>query len=148
VAQTERGSVRVYPALPHWAAEPQKERVMKQCLVVDDSRVMRKIARKILQELQFTADEAEDGAAALEICKKNMPDAILLDWNMPAMSGIEFLRALRREPSGDKPIVVYCTTENDITHITEAVGAGANEYLIKPFDKEIVEAKLVEAGLM
>jgi two-component system, chemotaxis family, chemotaxis protein CheY len=121
---------------------------MKQCLVVDDSRVMRKIARRILQELQFTTDEAEDGAAALEICRRSMPDAILLDWNMPAMSGIEFLRALRREPSGDKPIVVYCTTENDITHITEAVGAGANEYLIKPFDKEIVEAKLVEAGLM
>ena len=121
---------------------------MKQCLVVDDSRVMRKIARRILQELKFNTDEAEDGAAALELCKKNMPDAILLDWNMPSMSGIEFLRALRREPSGDKPIVVYCTTENDITHITEAVGAGANEYLIKPFDKDIVEAKLVEAGLM
>jgi two-component system chemotaxis response regulator CheY len=71
-----------------------------------------------------------------------------LDWNMPAMSGIEFLRMLRREPTGGKPIVVYCTTENDIAHITEAVGAGANEYLIKPYDKDIVEAKLVEVGLM
>jgi two-component system, chemotaxis family, chemotaxis protein CheY len=121
---------------------------MKQCLVVDDSRVMRKITRRILEELQFSTEEAEDGATALEICRKGMPEAILLDWNMPGMSGIEFLRALRREASGDKPVVVYCTTENDITHITEAVGAGANEYLIKPFDKDIVEAKLVEAGLM
>ena len=121
---------------------------MKQCLIVDDSRILRKIARKILEELQFTIDEAEDGTVALDLCRRNMPDAILLDWNMPIMSGIEFLRALRREPSGGKPVVVFCTTENDIAHITEAIGAGANEYLIKPFDRDIVEAKLVEAGLM
>jgi two-component system chemotaxis response regulator CheY len=121
---------------------------MKQCLVVDDSRVLRKIARRILQELQYSVDEAEDGAAALDACRRSMPDAILLDWNMPTMSGIEFLRALRREPAGDKPVVVYCTTENDIAHITDAIGAGANEYLIKPYDKEIVEAKFAEAGLM
>jgi two-component system chemotaxis response regulator CheY len=121
---------------------------MRQCLVVDDSRVLRKIARRILQELQYSVDEAEDGAAALDFCRRSMPDAILLDWNMPTMSGIEFLRALRREPAGDKPVVVYCTTENDIAHITDAIGAGANEYLIKPYDKEIVEAKFAEAGLM
>jgi two-component system chemotaxis response regulator CheY len=77
-----------------------------------------------------------------------MPVAILLDWNMPAMSGVEFLRALRREPSGNKPVVVFCTTEHDIAHITEAVGAGANEYLVKPFDRDIVKAKFVEAGLL
>ncbi|HEY4266374.1 MAG TPA: response regulator [Micropepsaceae bacterium] len=121
---------------------------MKQCLIVDDSRVLRKIARRILQELQYEVEEAEDGAAALDVCRRGMPDAILLDWNMPAMSGMEFLRALRREPEGGKPIVVYCTTENDIAHITDAIGAGANEYLVKPFDKDIVEAKFAEAGLM
>jgi two-component system chemotaxis response regulator CheY len=121
---------------------------MKQCLIVDDSRVLRKITRRILQELQYEIEEAEDGAAALDVCRRAMPDAILLDWNMPVMSGIEFLRALRREPGGDKPVVVYCTTENDIAHITDAIGAGANEYLVKPFDKDIVEAKFVEAGLM
>lgn len=121
---------------------------MKQCLIVDDSRVLRKITRRILQELQYEVEEAEDGAVALDVCRKAMPDAILLDWNMPIMSGIEFLRALRREPDGGKPVVVYCTTENDIAHITDAIGAGANEYLIKPFDKDIVEAKFVEAGLM
>ena len=125
-----------------------KEAVMKHCLVVDDSRIFRKIACKILEELQFSTDEAEDGAAALDVCRQKMPDAILLDWNMPAMSGIEFLRTLRREPSGGKPVVVYLTTENDIAHITEAINAGANEYLVKPIDREVVEAKLVEAGLM
>jgi two-component system chemotaxis response regulator CheY len=121
---------------------------MKHCLVVDDSRIFRKIACKILEELQFSTDEAEDGTAALDLCRRNMPDAILLDWNMPTMSGIEFLRVLRREPSGGKPVVVYCTTENDIAHITEAVGAGANEYLVKPVDKEIIQAKLVDVGLL
>ena len=121
---------------------------MKQCLIVDDSRVIRKVARRILEELKFGIDEAEDGAEALEICRRQMPDAILLDWNMPNMSGIEFLRVLRREPSGGKPIVVFCTTENDVAHITEAIGAGANEYIMKPFDKDIVTAKFQEVGLI
>ena len=121
---------------------------MKQCLIVDDSRVIRKVARRILEELKFNTHEAEDGALALEMCRQHMPDAILLDWNLPSMSGIEFLRALRREPSGDKPMVVFCTTENDVAHITEAIGAGANEYVLKPFDRDIVEAKFAEVGLI
>lgn len=121
---------------------------MKQCLVVDDSRVIRKVARKILEELQFDIAEAEDGKIALDHCRKMMPDAILLDWNMPNMNGLEFLRALRREAGGEKPVVVFCTTENDINHITEAMTAGANEYIMKPFDREIIEAKFSEAGLV
>jgi two-component system chemotaxis response regulator CheY len=121
---------------------------MKHCLVVDDSRVVRKVARKILEELKFDISEAEDGAIALTACRGHMPDAILLDWNMPNMSGIEFLRALRQEAGGDKPVVVFCTTENDIGFITQAMEAGANEYIMKPFDREIIEAKFSEAGLM
>jgi two-component system chemotaxis response regulator CheY len=120
---------------------------VKQCLIVDDSRVIRKVARKIVENLKFTADEAEDGAAALELCRKSMPDAILLDCNMPNMSGIEFLRALRRETGGDKPVVVYCTIENDVPQLTEAIGAGANEYLLKPFDRESIAVKFAEMGL-
>lgn len=121
---------------------------MKQCLIVDDSRIIRKIARRILEELEFTIDEAEDGAAALELCRNSMPDAILLDWHIANMPGADFLRALRREPSGDKPVVICCTTEHDIAHITEAIGAGADEYLIKPFDRDIVQAKFADAGLV
>ncbi len=121
---------------------------MKQCLVVDDSRVIRKVARQILTELEFEIAEAGDGKEALEYCRKSMPDAILLDWNMPVMSGIEFLRALRSEAGGQAPIVVFCTTENDIKHITEAISAGANEYIMKPFDREIIEAKFSEVGLV
>ncbi|WP_106751403.1 response regulator [Pannonibacter carbonis] len=121
---------------------------MKQCLVVDDSSVIRKVARRILEDLQFQITEAEDGQQALDACRKAMPDAILLDWNMPVMDGLEFLTSLRREPGGEKPIVVFCTTENDVAHIARAIRAGANEYIMKPFDREIVEAKFQEVGLI
>ncbi|NWH07959.1 MAG: response regulator [Alphaproteobacteria bacterium] len=121
---------------------------MKHCLVVDDSRVIRKVARKILEELSFDISEAEDGRIALDACRQKMPDAILLDWNMPNMSGIEFLRALRKEAGGEHPIVVFCTTENDMDRISEALSAGANEYIMKPFDRDIIEAKFTEAGLV
>ena len=121
---------------------------MKTCLVVDDSSVIRKVARRILEGLDFQISEAENGEEAIEVCRQQIPDAILLDWNMPKMDGYEFLRALRRLPGGDKPKVVFCTTENDVAHIARALHAGANEYIMKPFDKEIVEAKFQEVGLI
>ena len=121
---------------------------MKICLVVDDSSVIRKVARRILEGLQFQIIEAEDGEQALQSCQNQLPDAVLLDWNMPKMDGYEFLRQLRRMPGGDVPRVVFCTTENDVAHIARALHAGANEYIMKPFDKEIVEAKLQEVGLL
>jgi two-component system chemotaxis response regulator CheY len=121
---------------------------MKTCLVADDSSVIRKVARRILEKLDFQIVEAEDGEQALEACRSAMPDAVLLDWNMPKMDGYEFLRNLRRMPDGDRPKVVFCTTENDVAHIARALHAGANEYIMKPFDKEIVEAKFQEVGLL
>ncbi len=121
---------------------------MKTCLVVDDSSVIRKVARRILEGLDFNIAEAEDGEKALEACKHSMPDAVLLDWNMPVMDGLDFLRNMRRMPGGDKPKVVFCTTENDVAHIARALHAGANEYIMKPFDKEIVTAKFQEVGLI
>ena len=121
---------------------------MKSCLIVDDSRVIRKVARRILEDLRFQIDEAADGLEALNACRRTMPDAILLDWNMPVMSGIEFLRQLRREEGGEQPVVVFCTTENDVDHITEALKAGANEYIMKPFDGEIIQSKFSEVGLI
>ena len=93
---------------------------MRTCLVVDDSSVIRKVARRILEGLDFQIIEAEDGEKALEVCKRGLPDAILLDWNMPIMDGYEFLGNLRRMPGGDQPKVVFCTTENDVAHIARA----------------------------
>jgi two-component system chemotaxis response regulator CheY len=121
---------------------------MKTCLVVDDSSVIRKVARRILEGMHFEITEAEDGADALGKCAEKLPDAVLLDWNMPNMDGLQFLRTLRKMPGGDRPKVVFCTTENDVGHIARALHAGADEYIMKPFDKEIVEAKFQQVGLV
>jgi two-component system chemotaxis response regulator CheY len=120
---------------------------MRTCLVVDDSRVIRKVARRILEDIGYEIAEAADGMEALAWCRAAMPDAILLDWNMPVMNGLEFLRRLRAEPGGETPVVVFCTVENDLDHINEALDSGANEYIMKPFDGDIIAAKFVEAGL-
>ncbi len=119
-----------------------------ECLVVDDSAVIRKVACRILEEMEFQTAEAVDGREALDFCKAHMPDAILLDWNMPVMDGLEFLTKLRKEYGGEQPVVVFCTSENDVGHITTALGAGANEYIMKPFDREIIEAKFQQVGLL
>lgn len=121
---------------------------MKTCLVVDDSRVIRKVARRILEELDFDVVEAADGVEALAWCRSSMPDAILLDWNMPMMNGIDFLRQLRLEPDGENPKVIFCTVEADPQRIAEALNSGAAEYIMKPFDGDIIESKLAEAGLI
>ncbi|MBQ1543503.1 two-component system response regulator [Caulobacter sp. CCUG 60055] len=121
---------------------------MKTCLVVDDSRVIRKVARRIIEDFGFDTAEAADGMEALAWCRTAMPEAILLDWNMPVMNGIDFLRQLRREPGGDTPVVLFCTVENDLAHITEALESGADEYIMKPFDSDIMAAKFAEAGLL
>jgi len=121
---------------------------MKLCLVVDDSKVIRKVARRILEELNFEIEEAVDGQDALDACGRNMPDVVLLDWNMPVMDGLEFLKAVRAKEGVEQPIVVFCTTENDMSHIRVAIEAGANEYIMKPFDREIIEAKFSQVGLI
>ncbi len=76
-----------------------------------------------------------------------MPDLILLDSNMPNMGGVEFLKTLRRETVGAGPKIVYCLTEADVGHIAEAMAAGASDYVVKPFDRASLQAKLLEVGL-
>ena len=120
---------------------------MKTCLVVDDSRVIRKVSRRILEDLGFNVAEAGDGAEALAWCRAMMPDAILLDWNMPVMGGLDFLKRLRQEPGGSIPKVVFCSVENDLDRIREALDGGADEFIMKPFDGEIMASKLVGAGV-
>ena len=121
---------------------------MKSCLIVDDSRVIRKVARQIFESLDFSCEEAEHGQFALQFCQKKMPDVILLDWNMPVMDGMDFLLALRKMPNGGESVVVFCTTENDMKHIQQAMANGANEYIMKPFDADIVRSKLSQLGVI
>jgi two-component system chemotaxis response regulator CheY len=120
---------------------------VKTCLVVDDSRVIRKVSRRILEDLGFEVAEASDGVEALAWCNAVMPDVILLDWNMPQMDGLEFVRRLRAEPRGDTPKVIFCSVENEIERIREALDAGADEFIMKPFDGSIVAGKLAYLGL-
>lgn len=120
---------------------------MNTCLIVDDSAVIRKVARRIMETLGLTVSEAEDGAKALEQCARQMPDAILLDWNMPNMDGYAVLKALRQSPGGDHPKILFCTTENDVGAIARALHAGADEYIMKPFDRDILRDKLEQVGL-
>ncbi|MFD2647250.1 PleD family two-component system response regulator [Devosia albogilva] len=114
---------------------------MKSCLIVDDSSVVRKVARRILEDLDYIVEEAEDGQEAFDKCRQEMPDAILLDASMPIMTGLEFLKLLRAFVGGEKPHVVYCTIENDIGAIAMALKAGASDYMMKPFDRQILESK-------
>jgi len=121
---------------------------VKHCLVVDDSAVIRKIARRILEGHSVRVTEAEDGQQAITACKQRMPDGVLLDWNMPVMDGYDFLRDLRQMPGGKEPKVVFCTTENDISHIARAIHAVAEEYIMKPFDSEILASKFQQVGML
>jgi two-component system chemotaxis response regulator CheY len=121
---------------------------MRSCLIVEDSRVIRKVERQICEALEFSCEEAENGKVALDMCQARQPDFVLLDWNMPVMDGKEFLLALRKTPGGQAPVVVFCTTFNDLAHIQEALGAGANEYIMKPFDADIIRGKLALLDLL
>ncbi len=120
----------------------------RTCLIVDDSRVVRKVARRILESNGFVVTEAGDGQIALDACRASLPDCVLLDWNMPVMDGLSFLKALRQEFGPDNPLVVFCTTENDIGHIEQAILAGAQEYIMKPFDEDILTGKFAQVGLL
>jgi len=120
----------------------------RTCLVVDDSLVVRKAARRIIEGLGFTVTEAKDGQEALEACRTHLPDGVLLDWNMPVMDGITFLRAARAEFGPDQPRIVLCTTEAEFARIVQALEAGAQEYVMKPFDAEIIRDKFEQAGLL
>lgn len=121
---------------------------MISCLLVDDSRVVRKVARRIIEEIGFECVEAEDGEKAFSTCQDHMPDVILLDWNMPVMSGLECMEKIRELDGGDHPKIIFCTTENDMTLIQRALMSGANEYIMKPFDSHVLQEKFIRVGLI
>ncbi|MCC6912474.1 MAG: response regulator [Rhodospirillaceae bacterium] len=121
---------------------------MKLCLVVDDSRVIRRVAAKIVQDLGFDVEEADDGRKALNACAIRMPDVVLIDSEMPDLGGVETVKALRKMPGGDKVVVVFCATENEPAFIREALAGGGNEYIMKPFDSEIVRSKFLLLDLL
>jgi two-component system, chemotaxis family, chemotaxis protein CheY len=120
---------------------------MNSCLVIDDSKLIRTIHGRMLTQLGLTVTEAEHGEDGLARCREQMPDLILVDWNMPVMDGFTFVKTLRTLPEGRRPRVVLCTIESDLDHITKALAEGADEYIMKPFDIDILATKLIAAGI-
>jgi two-component system chemotaxis response regulator CheY len=134
------------PVEPQPVAAPQVPPRPRQCLIVDDSRVVRKVSRSIVEKLGYQVMEAENGEEALARCKLAMPDLVLVDWDMPVMTGIEFVTALRASPGNERARVVFCTSKNGAHDIHRGIGAGANEYVTKPFNEVSLTAKLQAIG--
>jgi CheY-like chemotaxis protein len=129
-----------------YAGGPVPSSAAKTCLIVDDSRVIRKVSSKIAISLGYVPIEAENGEEALARCKKSMPDLVLTDWNMPEMDGIEFVAKLRSIPTPKEPVVVFCTSNGEAKDIHDGIAAGADDYIVKPFDEAALKAKLEKLG--
>ena len=120
---------------------------MKHCLIVDDSRVVRTVARRILENLSYSVDEVEDGMTGLRACREKMPDLIFLDWNLPQMKGLEFIKCVRNQQDGRHPVILFSATERDPDEVASAFAAGADELVQKPFDVSLMRAKLESVGV-
>jgi two-component system chemotaxis response regulator CheY len=120
-----------------------------RALVVDDSRAMRTVLRRILVDLGFEVSEAGDGESALAVLDaEGLPELAVVDWNMPVMDGLEFLNNLRALEGGRSVTVMMVTTENERSRVVEALAAGAQEYVFKPFTPDAIAAKLALLGLV
>jgi len=121
---------------------------MPQILVVDDAEPLRELARLLLESLGMGVTVANNGLFALEMCRYDMPDVILLDWNMPLMNGPTFQKELKKLPGGTKPKIIFCTIESDMSHMERAIDGGALEYIMKPYNRDILISKLEMAGVI
>jgi len=145
-----QGPVPARAAIPQQVHEPPaasaSASAQRTCLLVDDSRMIRKVARRIVEGAGYAVTEAENGEEGLARCRAAMPDLVITDWNMPIMTGIEFVTALRAIPSARQPRVVFCTTNSGARDIHKGIEAGADEYVIKPFDEAALLSRLQSAG--
>ncbi|MCB1465157.1 MAG: response regulator [Nitratireductor sp.] len=121
---------------------------MKIFMIVDDSPVIRKVARRIIEDLGFVAVEAEDGEQAISMARENMPDGIMVDWQMPGLSGVDTLQELMTLPGASHVKVLFCTSAIMVPEMTKAKRAGASGFIMKPFDRRIISEKLIEVGLL
>ena len=121
---------------------------MKKVLVIDDSSMIRKVTRMILERLHFEVWEAESALQALNMVRRNKPDAIMVDWDMPNMNGVDFIQTYQAQVIGQKPVIIYCVTEYIDSNVNRALQLGADSYLMKPFDLNDVQQKFAECGLL
>jgi two-component system, chemotaxis family, chemotaxis protein CheY len=122
---------------------------MSKAMVVDDSRAVRMILSRILREVGYDVCEAADGQEALaKLSGENTVSLVLVDWNMPNLDGLAFVRSLRSDPRNDAVKVMMVTTETEVDRMVTALEAGANEYVMKPFTAEIISDKLRILGVL
>lgn len=120
---------------------------MKQCLIIDDSSSIRKVAVRILMDFGYETREAENGEQALKLCTEQMPDFIIVDWQIPDADSNKLMNEIRSLDGGDKPTIIYCMLENDPMQMAAAMRHGANGQLMKPFDRDALTRSLSSVGL-
>jgi two-component system chemotaxis response regulator CheY len=119
-----------------------------RALVIDDSRAMRTILTGILDDLEFEVEQATDAETAYEVLKADQGfDLALVDWNLPAMSGLDLVKLVRQRQELSGLRLMMVTTETELARVREALEAGADEYIMKPFDKEMLLEKLNLLGI-
>lgn len=115
---------------------------MPSCIVADDSKIMRMLLGKIMENFSYTVDEAEDGEDLLEMCAQNMPDLIISDWNLPLIDGIDVLYKIRSDKKTKQPVFIFCSHLKDADVMEQAISAGADDFIMRPFDEDIIATKL------
>ena len=120
---------------------------MAKCLIADDSKIIRMLMSKIMGNLGFEVLEAEDGEEVVELCQLNEPDLIIMDYRLPVMEGIDALYKIRILRLEKQPKVMFCSSLIELDKIREALDGGADDYVMKPFDEEIIISKLAILGL-
>ncbi|MEM7465042.1 MAG: response regulator [Pseudomonadota bacterium] len=121
---------------------------MKIVMIADDSPVIRKVARRLLEDMELVVVEAGDGAQAISMCRDNMPDILIIDWDMPGRSGVDVVAEIARMPASENTVIFYCTSELNISEMTKAKRAGAKGFLMKPFNRTILHKKFMEVGVV
>lgn len=115
---------------------------MPSCIVADDSKIMRMLLSKIMENFGYSVAEAEDGEDLLEQCGRDMPDLVICDWQMPLIDGIDVLLKIRSDKKSKQPVFFFCSNIKDVNVIRQALDAGADDFIMRPFDEDIIASKL------
>ncbi len=115
---------------------------MSSCLIADDSKIMRMLLAKIMENFGYAVTEAEDGEDLMQQCEKNMPDLIISDWNLPLVDGIDVLYKIRADKKSKQPVFFFCSYLKNPEIINQAMEGGADDFIMRPFDEDIIASKL------
>ncbi len=115
---------------------------MSSCIIADDSKIIRMLLSKIMSNFGYEVTEAENGEDLLRQCAKNIPNLIICDWNLPLIDGIDVLLKIRSDKKIKQPFFIFCSYITDTNIISQALNAGADDFIMRPFDEDIIASKL------